>query len=285
MKIFNTRIDNITKLELKEFIEYSLKKSDKVKISKINAEFLHRALKNDEFRSVINESDLNLVDGRGVLWAAKYLSLPISSNAIIRPIQVIIQMIYSGLAIVFYPNYIKKPIKEAIPGVDAFGIMMQAAADTGASVYFFGASQDVLDVAISNIEKEFPNLQIAGQLNGYDYVQNDINPVDEINKTDARLLIVALGSPKQENWIKENIEKLKNIRVAVGEGGTLDRIANPKQKSPKFVNEIGLEWLWRLFFNQSKTGSRGRFGRLMNSVPLFIYEVVKWKVAHVQKKK
>lgn len=287
MKIFNTRVDNITKLELREFIKSSLSGSKKIKISKINAEFLQRTLNYDDFRNIINSSDVNLVDGRGVLWAARYLSLPMSRNRVFAPIQAIYQMIYSGLAIVFKPDFIKTPIKEAIPGVDAFDIMMKSAMEVGAGVYIFGASSDTLKIALQKIKKEYPKLIISGHMDGYGFNKknSNIDPVAEINKTKAKLLIVALGSPTQEKWIYDNIDSLINIRVAVGEGGTLDRIANPRQKSPRFINEIGLEWLWRLFFNKSKTSTRGRFKRFVNSVPMFIFEIVKWKVIYGHTKK
>jgi N-acetylglucosaminyldiphosphoundecaprenol N-acetyl-beta-D-mannosaminyltransferase len=108
--------------------------------------------------------------------------------------------------------------------------------------------------------------------------------VTEINKTNAALLVVALGSPKQEIWINDNISKLKNIRVAVGEGGTLDRIANPSQRAPKLVNRIGIEWLWRIFFNKSKTGTSNRLKRAWNAVPVYIYKTVKWKIKYGQTK-
>ena len=160
--------------------------------------------------------------------------------------------------------------------------MLQAASDVGAGVFLFGGDETTLKLSIANIKSEFPDLKLSGSLNGYDFhTDKGINPVDQINKTDARLLVVALGSPRQEMWISENIGELKNIRIAVGEGGTLDRIANPSQKSPVFINKIGLEWLWRTLFNRSK---KNRFGRLWNAVPVFICQMVKWKVKYGQTK-
>lgn len=256
-----------------------------IKISKINTEFLQRALKDKNFREVLNSSDLNIVDGRGVLWAARCLTLPVVGNGFIRPIQAVLQMIYTGASIVFRPQFINHPIPEAIPGVEAFKLMMETAVNTSSGVFLFGSSQETLDLASANLKKEFPSLIISGSLNGYDYQKDSsIDVLGGINETDAKVLIVALGSPKQEYWINDNIKKLKNIQIAVGEGGTLDRIANPGQKSPKFINKIGLEWLWRTLFNKSKTETRNRFQRFWNAVPSFIYQVVKWKVKNGQTK-
>jgi len=282
MNILNVRIDKYTKSQLRDLIDDGFKKSKQLKVSKINTEFLQRAIKDGDFLKVLNDSDLNIVDGRGVMWAARYLTLPITKNGIIRPISAIWQMIYSGAAIVFNRKFINYPIPQAIPGIEAFKLMLKSAIDENIGVFIFGGSKETLELAIANIKKEFPKLKISGILNGYDFqTDKNINPIDEINKTDARLLIVALGSPKQELWIDENISKLKNIRIAVGEGGTLDRIANPSQKSPTFINRIGLEWLWRTLFNTTK---KNRFVRFWNSVPVFIYQIIKWKIKNGQTK-
>lgn len=285
MKIFETRIDKYTKDHLTDLLSSFLVGREKKRISKINTEFLLRAKNDKDYCELINSSDLNIVDGRGVLWAARYLTLPVSKNMFIRLIQAIWQMVYSGAAIIFNPKFIAYPIPEAFPGIEAFRLMMRAAADQKAGVFIFGCRQDTLNLALKNIKKEFPSLEISGAINGYDFEKDkSIDVVSEINKTEAKILIVALGSPYQEQWIRDNMKDLNNIRIAVGEGGTLDRIARPSQKAPTFINRVGLEWLWRLLFNKSLTGTRGRFRRFWNAVPVFIFSVVKWKVKYGQTK-
>ncbi len=69
--------------------------------------------------------------------------------------------------------------------------------------------------------------------------------IKEINKIKPDLLFVALGHGKQERWISKNLPKLK-VKLAMGIGGALDQIAKPWLKAPKFMQEIDLEWLWRL---------------------------------------
>ncbi len=251
----------------------------KLALVKVNTELLRRQLNDTSFKRTLHESDVIIPDGRGVQWAAKYLTMPVTRNKFMRPIQSVWQMIYSGAAIVLNPSFISYPITEVFPGIEAFNLMLQAVEDSGKSVYFFGAKQKDLELAIENIRLDHPKLKIAGFQNGYDFQSDSkVDPVADINKTDAALLIVALGSPKQEYWIHENLPKLKHVKVAVGEGGTLVRIAYPRQKAPTWVNRLGLEWLWRLFFNSSLTEGRGRWKRFWDSVPRFIYEMVKWKI-------
>lgn len=255
---------------------------EKISVFKMNTEFLTRSLKNKNFAETLNQSNINLADGRGVLWAARYLTLPITGNKFFRPVQAIWQMIYSGAAIVLNPGFITYPIAENIPGVDALKLMLKSAVDTDSGVFFFGASLSDLEGAIKNLEKEMPKLKISGFLNGYDFQSdNRIDPVAIINKTDAKLLIVALGSPLQEFWIRDNLKKLKNVRVAVGEGGSLAFLAGTLKRAPKWMQKLGLEWLWRLFTNKSLTHQTGsRLRRVWSAVPAFIYEVVKWKVKY-----
>lgn len=285
MKILNIEIADMTSDSFAVYIENAIKKNRQYKISKINTEFLQRSLDDADFARLLNSANLNIVDGRGVLWAARYLTMPISKKMPIRFLQAIWQMIYSGAAVVLKPSFIKYPISEAIPGVEAFNLVMKVAKENKASVFIFGASDEVIKKAVNTIKKSFPDLKISGFMNGYDFQKDDkLDPVAEINKTDAKILIVALGSPKQEIWINNNISKLRHINIAVGEGGTLDRIANPSQKAPIFINRIGLEWLWRTMFNKSKTKTRNRLQRMWNAVPSFIYQVVKWKVKNGQTK-
>lgn len=283
MNILNTKIDEFTKDQVVSNITANLRKSKKTKISKINTEFLHRSLNDKDFQKVVNASDLNIVDGRGVLWAARYLTIPISDNISFRIAQSVYQMIYSLMFMVINPNYVKSPIPEAVPGIYALKMLMEIAVKEGAGVFIFGSPEKVLKKSIKKLKQEFSALKISGYLNGYDYQKDPtIDVVDQINKTDAKILIVALGSPRQEYWINENMHKLKNIVIAVGEGGTLDRIANSLQAAPNFINSVGLEWLWRLLFNKSRTGTRNRLQRFWNSVPSFIVQVVKWKVKNGQ---
>ena len=285
MTVLRLKIDACTTEQFCEHISKSLKGDKLFKVVKINTEFLQRSLCDDQYTKVLNSFDLNIADGRGVLWAARYLTLPISKNKFIRTIQAVYQMIYSGASIVLYPKFVKYPIPEAIPGVEAFKLVLQTAVSEKAKFFLFGSPQATLDPAYKNICKEYPNLNIVGKLNGYDFWNDkSINPVEIINKSGAKIVTVAMGSPKQEYWINDNKDKLKNVRFAVGEGGTYTRIAFPSQKAPKFINRIGCEWIWRFLFNKSETASRNRFQRVWNAVPLFIYQVIKWKIKNGQTK-
>lgn len=289
--LLGVRIDCVTRDELFAF----LKSGKKAKIAKVNSEFLLRALKNGEFKETLNGFDLNITDGSGVLWAARYLSLPLrakkfrihSANAQDRFsnfeflifLEAIGQMIWTGASLVFCPKYCRDPIPERFPGVEAMYLMLSAAEESGKPVFLLGAEQGVSDKTVKILKERYPKIIIAGNKGGY--WENDHEVVEEINRSNAEMLFVALGSPKQENWIRDNFPKLEKITIAVGEGGSLDKIAGSSKKAPNWMMNMGIEWLWRIFFNKSKSATGGRMKRVWNAVPIFIYEVVKYKIKNV----
>jgi len=275
--VMSVPLASIDRNEFGLLIQDHLSNKGKLRVAKINTEYLMRSLRNKDFADLLRHNDLNIVDGRGVLWASKYLSLPVSRKGFVRVIQSIFQLVYSGAAIVFNPAYIKQPITDSFPGIDAMRLMLEAAIAKGVSVYIFGAQEAVLERAVRNLRTAYPGLLIAGYHHGY----GDGNAVvEDINESGAKMLFVALGSPKQEYWIQDNVDKLTDIKVVVAEGGTLDRLASPRKVAPRWLNHIGLEWLWRLFVNRDLTGEKSRFKRVWNAVPVFIYRTLIWKISH-----
>lgn len=275
IELVGVRINPITRLEFENWLNRALNQPKIKKIYKLNSEFLTRAHDNKDFCQILNQSDLNIVDGIGVRWAAKYMSLPSHRNPILRWLQLLGRLFYSLPAIILNPSWLKGPINETLPGVECFKSMLTVAEQSKVSIFIFGASQKNLELAINNLKQKFSNARIVGFQNGYDYDNETL--IEAINKSQAKMLFVALGSPHQETWIDKNAKSLKTVRVVVGEGGTLDRIAHPDRLAPKWINRIGLEWLWRLFFNKSLTAGRGRWKRFWNSIPRFIAIIFKEK--------
>lgn len=279
VKVLTVRINAISKSQLLAFFLKVLSgsKKERLAVSKVNTEFLLRALKNKEFKGTLESFDLNLADGVGVLWAAKYLSLPLIRIPVIRQLQAIWQMIYSGASLVFYPAFCRAPIPEAFRGTDAMRIMLKIAEKEKAPIFLFGAPEKTLEKTVKNIQSDYQDILIAGYRHGYDF--SDAEVVEEINGSGATILFVALGSPMQEFWIRNNFQKLRNVRVSVGEGGTFEFLAGTFKRAPKWMRKLGLEWLWRLLANRNKTtGAGSRVHRVWNAVPVFIYETVKYKL-------
>jgi len=261
---------------LDEIVRY-LKDTETRVVGKVPSEFLVRSLRDPDFRAYLQTTDLNVADGVGVLWAARFLTLDTVRLPVARQLQTLWQAAYSLGSLVLRPSFCRYPIPERIRGLDALYVMLEAAQEAEAPVYFLGARAEVNEGARSRIRTKFPRLVIAGGREGYSFDTDAA--VREIDESKAALLIVALGSPRQEYWIRDNLHKLEEVRVAVGEGGTLDLIAGDYRLTPGWMQAVSLEWLWRLFMHRrNKSDSSSRACRVWNAVAVFIFRVVRWKL-------
>lgn len=152
--------------------------------------------------------------------------------------------IADGIGMIIASKLKKGQLKERVTGVDMMGRLLQFAADEGHGVFFYGAKEEVVRTAKEKLEAKIPNLRVAGYANGY--VQDQEALVQAIRESGATLLFVALGSPRQELWIKENMPKLPNVKVFQGVGGSFDVYSGKVKRAPAFYRKFGLEWLYRL---------------------------------------
>jgi N-acetylglucosaminyldiphosphoundecaprenol N-acetyl-beta-D-mannosaminyltransferase len=197
----------------------------------VNPEKVITANKNPLVKKLINESTYQIPDGIGMILASK-----VKGGA----------------------------LKERVTGVDMMERLLRFAAEEGHGVFFYGAKEEVVSEAKRKLEECFPTLNIAGYENGY--TKDNQALVDKINASGAKLLFVALGSPKQEIWIKENMKHL-NVKVFQGVGGSFDVFSGRTKRAPEFYRRFGLEWLYRLMKEPK------RIKRQMN-LPKFLIRVL-----------
>ena len=107
----------------------------------------------------------------------------------------------------------------------------------------YGAKKEIIKKAKENLEIKFPNIKIVGIIDGYEKDNDKIIKLINISKAD--IVFVALGSPKQEYWITENMDKV-NAKIFQGVGGSFDVFSGNIKRAPKWMQQIGLEWLYRL---------------------------------------
>jgi N-acetylglucosaminyldiphosphoundecaprenol N-acetyl-beta-D-mannosaminyltransferase len=140
------------------------------------------------------------------------------------------------------------------------------------SLFLFGAKPGIAEKMKKKLEGKFPELKIGGVRNGFfDWKKDTRAIVDEINASQANILLVAFGVPLQERWIYENAPKLKP-EVIMGVGGLFDFYSGEMNRAPKWMREVGLEWLYRLMKEPKRMWKRYIIGN-----PLFLYRVYKWK--------
>lgn len=183
-----------------------------------NPEFILAAKKDDAFRDVLNNADLALPDGIGVVYASKILG---------------------------------RSLKGRATGVDFAQGLMTSMAATGKKLFLLGAKPGVAELASENLRKAHPGLQICGTHDGY--FTEDGPVVEEIKTSGADVVFVCLGAPKQEFWMSKN-GPASGAKLAVGLGGCLDVFAGNVQRAPKAMQKAGLEWLYRLYKEPKRIG-------------------------------
>ena len=166
-------------------------------------------------------------------------------------------LIPDGIGIILFSK-----VKEQVTGVDLMLKICELAEKNRRSVFLLGG-KNVLETTVKKLKETFPQLEIAGFSEDLASCYNLI----EISK--PNIVFVALGAPKQETWIIENIEKLPTVNIAMGIGGAFDMISGKVKRAPKFVRKIHLEWLWRLMQEPK------RIKRIFNAVIVFPVCVLK----------
>ena len=196
--------------EILNDLEKRMERNEKSTIIAVNPEKVMAAEKDEQLRDLINNSTYGIPDGVGILLASKLKKGGITSR---------------------------------VTGVDMMDRLLQFAAVKGYRVFLYGAKEEVVKTAKEKIEEKYPTINISGYENGY--VQDASAVVKKINDAQADLLFVAMGSPKQELWIREHMNEL-SAKVFQGVGGSFDVFAGNVKRAPLFFRKLGLEWFYRL---------------------------------------
>jgi len=201
-----------------------LAQKKQVFIATPNPEHIMLAQKDKEFAQTLNNTDLNIPDGIGVVWAAGRILK--SQNSKIKTI-------------------------ERVAGVDLMFDLCKYAAtlqppNTSYRIGLLGGAKGVAKKAVENLNKQIPGLDII-DLPYYEYGQKDKEIVQIVNDDKINILFVALGAPKQELFISKYLKSMSTVRLAMGVGGAFDIYAGKLQRPAFWIRKSNLEWLFRLF--------------------------------------
>ncbi len=162
-----------------------------------------------------------------------------------------------GMPIVWASRWLGSPLAMRVPGSDLVPLLAKAAASKGKSLYFLGGKRFEMTAfrAAHALQKKLPELNVAGvdapwvHTGGEALAQaeeEDDQIVGRINAARPDILLIALGSPKQEIWFDRNRHRLK-VPVVIGVGATFDFLAGTTPRAPKWMQQSGFEWLFRLY--------------------------------------
>lgn len=212
VSVLDVAINIITMNDAIDVIIDDFLKSDEIHlIATANAEMVMMANQDKELQAILNSADLVVPDGAGVVWAS---------------------------------NKLGYPMKERVAGYDLVQHLLNKLKNGKESFYFLGSSPGVAEKAKVYAETKYPGVKIVGTHDGYFSVEEEKMVVQEIQKLRPDILLVALGVPRQEKWIKKHFSEL-NVPVTIGVGGTLDVMAGVVKRAPLWMQKAKLEWLYR----------------------------------------
>ena len=135
-------------------------------------------------------------------------------------------------------------IRNAIPGIDLMDSILKRGEKKNYKVYFYGSKEDSLKKSIRVFKNKYRKLNIVGYRDGYN--KNKEEDLKDILKRKPDILFVSLGSPLQEEFIINNKDKLKDIKIIMPIGGSLDVYSGNLKRAPKIMQNLKLEWLYRM---------------------------------------
>ena len=248
VSILGTGIDEISKAGAVDFAYQCFEHRRGAYVVTPNTEIVLAARKNRALRAALDAAALSLPDGAGVLIASRIL---------------------------------KTPIAERIAGIDFAEALLARMEKQGKSVFLLGAKPGVAERAAEALRESCPGLVIAGTEDGFRGMNDEAALIGRINARSPDLLLVCLGSPKQELWMHRNAPRLK-VGLMAGLGGALDVFAGDVKRSPEILRKCGLEWLYRLLLQPRRIG---RCLALPLIVPAAIAERIRRKRENYGKRK
>lgn len=146
---------------------------------------------------------------------------------------------------------------ERVAGADLMQKICEESGKKGIKIFLYGAKEDVNAGAVDVLRKRYPDIQIVGRQNGYLPEEESEDLVSRVNASDADVLFLALGSPRQEKWMNQYGAKLR-VGMCMGVGGTLDTIVGRVKRAPMAWQRAKLEWLYRLIRQPSRFWRQSR---------------------------
>ena len=163
-------------------------------------------------------------------------------------------VIPDGIGIVIALRFLYGAKVSRVPGADLMQNICREAPLRGYRIFIYGAAESVNAKACEILRKRYPGIEIVGRANGFVTPEEMNDLVARINASNANVLFIALGSPKQEEWMAACADKLTTVKLCMGIGGTLDTIAGTVKRAPVFWQRLGLEWFYRLLRQPSRIG-------------------------------
>jgi N-acetylglucosaminyldiphosphoundecaprenol N-acetyl-beta-D-mannosaminyltransferase len=239
LSVLGVHIDNVTRREAIERIEEAIHRGKQRPISFffVNAHTLNLAASDPSYREVLNGGDFVFADGTGVRWAARLQGARIRENMV---------------------------------GTDFTPLLFRETAGRGYSYFMLGSDDKTVATAAEYAREAFPGWKQAGYHHGYlSSGADNAAAIEAINAAEPDVLLVGMGNPIQEQWIRASLPRL-SVSACLGIGGLFDYWAGNVSRAPQWLRRAGHEWLWRLYQQPVLKARRYLIGN-----PLFLLRVLR----------
>ena len=218
VEILGLPVHRVTMLETLKILDQYVKSGQPHFVITADASGAVQAQTDADFRSLFDRADLVTPDSAGILWASKRYG---------------------------------KPLSERVSGVEIVDHICRASATGGYRIFFLGAAPGVAEAAANQMRQKYPGCQIVGTRDGYFKPEEESAIALEIAALKPDFLFVAMGIPRQEKFIL-GTQSVIRASVAMGVGGTFDVFSGNVKRAPVPMQNMRLEWLWRLAQNPKK---------------------------------
>lgn len=261
-KLCGVEFTNLSLADVLKLLIESVETGKKGYVVTPNPEICLEMSKNSQYRQVIDNAVLRLADGFGLQWADWFTSRCFKFSRLVRKLIVYPSVLFFALS-----PFLKSKGLKRCTGTDLMEKFLIW--HDQVPVFLLGAKPGVAEEVV----KEFPFANIVGTWAGAPGADFDAEAVRRINQTNAKVVFVAYGAPKQEFWMARNLAKLSNITLAVGVGGAFDFLAKKVKRAPGWMQKLGLEWFFRLVLQP------WRLKRIWRAVVVFPWWVAGGNVA------
>jgi len=237
LRVLDVPVDYVTMPLALKYVEESITNKKKGNyILAVNTEKFMQLRKDLFLKKIFENAFLLIPDGVGAIWAIRWRY---------------------GLR------------AQRVPGIELMQDICKLAAERGYRIFIFGSQEEVNKKAAEKLRFMYPGIRIVGHCSGYIHDEEMEKLIRDINRSKADILFVALGSPRQEKWIMEHVQRL-NVKICQGIGGTLDVLAGEARRAPALFRKLPLEWLYRLMMEPR------RIQRQL-VIPRFLFKVITQK--------
>jgi N-acetylglucosaminyldiphosphoundecaprenol N-acetyl-beta-D-mannosaminyltransferase len=212
LRILGIRVDDVTMEETLTLFASWIEEGTPHQVVTVNPEFVMAAQQDTTFRVTLDEADVAVPDGAGLLWASRVL---------------------------------RKPLRERVAGSDLVPRLAELSARHGYRLYLLGAAPGVAERTAGVLASQQPKASIVGTYAGSPAADEEDAIVARVRAASPDILLVAYGAPKQDLWIRRNLRRLA-VPVCMGVGGAFDFVAGVTRRAPVWMRRTGLEWLHRL---------------------------------------